>query len=255
MLRMSDLVSSALAMAVVVLCTDAAHAAKAKYKTVDLTESGTIVGIVTFEGESRRPEKLKIKSNDQICHRESLYKEDLVVSEDKKVKWAVASIKKIRAGKPFPKEKPDEPVTLDQTGCRFVPHVVIVPARQTLRILNSDAILHNVHPVAKKNQSFNKAMTPHMKQMDVSFKRGERVPVKCDVHDWMRAWIIVTEHPYFGITGDNGEFRLEDVPVGKHAIEVWHESLGKQKIQVVVEAGKETRIEIKFKKGKRVARR
>jgi plastocyanin len=238
---------------------------KERYQEVELEESGTIVGTVSFDGSVPKPKKLEVTTEDQACHRGPIYGEDLVVSDDKKIKWAVASIKKIKQGKPFPKgplgpvparmaekgssgDDSTPAVGLDQNGCRFDPHVVLVPERQNMRLFNSDGILHNVHTYAKFNKPLNKSMPGSMTEMDVSFKRRERIRVKCDIHKWMGGWIVVAEHPYYAVTGSDGVFRLESVPVGTHKVEVWHETLGKQAKEVAVKAGAETRLEFVFKK-------
>ncbi len=219
-----------------------------RYKGAPVEQGGVIVGVVKFDGKAPKAKTLKVKTDDKICHEEPILSEKLVVSEDGKVQWAVASIKKIRQGKAFPEADPDKPVALDQKGCRFVPHVVVIPQKQKLRILNSDGVLHNVHLLTKKNQFFNKAMPGQVKHLDVSFKRAERIPVKCDVHAWMRAYIIVAEHPYYAVTGSDGSFRLEDVPPGTHKIEIWHETLGKQVKEVTVKAGEEASVEFVLEK-------
>ena len=220
----------------------------AGYEEVELTESGTIVGVVSFEGSVPKARTLETHTNDEPCHTEPIPSEDLVVSADKKIQWAVASIRKIGRGKAFPAENSDHPVQLDQKGCRFIPHVVVTPTRRTLRILNSDGILHNVHTYARKNQAFNKAQPPRVKQMDVSFKRPETIRVGCDVHEWMRSWIVVAGHPYYAVTGSDGTFRFEQVPVGTHTIQIWHETLGKQEKEVTVKSGEEVHLEFVFKK-------
>lgn len=237
---------------------------KERYQEVELTESGTIVGVVVFDGKVPDPKRLDVVTEDQACHKGPIYSEELIVSADKKIKWAVASIKKIKQGKPFPKgplgpvparmaekgssgDDSTPVVGLDQNGCRFDPHVVLVAERQSMRIFNSDGILHNVHTYAKFNKPLNKAMPETLEQMDVSFKRRERVRVKCDIHKWMGGWIVVAEHPYYAVTGDDGTFRMEKVPVGTHTIEVWHETLGKQQQQVTVKADEETRLEFVLK--------
>ena len=158
------------------------------------------------------------------------------------------SIKTIKGGKSFPPENPEKPILLDQRGCRFIPHVVVVPRGRTLRILNNDGILHNVHALAWRNRPFNRALPPKVKQMDVTFKRPERIRVRCDVHAWMGAWIVVAEHPYVMVTGRDGAFRLEGVPPGRYTIDLWHETLGKQQTEVTVTAGSEAKIDFVFKK-------
>ncbi len=219
-----------------------------KYKEVELKESGTIVGVVKFEGERPKRKRLKVTTDAEHCGKKPIPNDDLVVSKDLKVRWVVASIKKISSGKPFPAEDPENPVQLDQNGCRFRPHVAVVPEDRTLQILNSDGILHNVHVFAMKNEAVNRAMPGRVTSMGVSFDRRERIRVGCDVHKWMGAWIVVAEHPYYAVTGKDGTFRLENVPVGTHTVKIWHEKLGKQEKEVTVTPGQDAQVEFVLKR-------
>ena len=233
------------AVAMCGVVTDGAHAGK--YKEVELQESGTIVGVVKFDGERPKRKKLNVTADHDVCGKKPIPNDDLVVSKGLGVRWAVVSISKIGSGKPFPAEDPENPVQLDQNGCRFRPHVVVVPEERTLQILNSDGILHNVHIFAMKNEAVNRAMLGRVTSMDVSFDRKERIRVGCGVHKWMSAWIVVAEHPYFAVTGKDGTFRLENVPVGTHTVKIWHEKLGKQEREVTVTPGQDTRVEFVLK--------
>lgn len=224
-----------------------ANAASKKYQSMEVKDGGTITGVVHWEGKIPKRHKLKISSGDKPCHTKPIPNEDLVVSKDAKVRWVVAYIKKIDHGKPFEID-PDDPVTLDQVGCRFRPHIAIVPQGQKLRILNSDGVLHNVHLYAKKNEPFNRSMPGRVKQLDVSFDYKERIRVGCDVHRWMSSWIIVASHPYYAVTGKDGTFRFEDVPIGSYTVEIWHEKLGKQKAEVTVTPDREAVVEFTLKK-------
>ncbi|MCH7839591.1 MAG: carboxypeptidase regulatory-like domain-containing protein [Planctomycetes bacterium] len=219
-----------------------------RYEEANVEDGGTIVGVVRFEGKVPARKTLKVTTEEEPCHRGPILSEELVVSDEKGVQWAVASIKGIKRGKPFPAEDSGQPIQLDQKGCRFIPHVLLAPQRRTFKILNSDGILHNVHAHAKKNAGFNKAQPPKVKELDVSFKRPEKVRISCDVHAWMGAWIVVTEHPYYAVSGSDGTFRFEDVPAGTHLVEIWHETLGKQTQEVTVSPGAETEVEFVLKK-------
>ena len=221
---------------------------RADYEAVEVKESGTIVGIVRFEGKAPKQKRVTVSTNDEPCHEEPIPTESLVVSKDGKIRWAVASIKKIDKGKPFPEEDPDNPIILDQRGCRFRPHVVVVPKDRRLSILNSDGIMHNVHVFARKNEPFNRSMPGRLKVLEATFDMSERIRVGCDVHRWMGAWIVVSKHPYYAVSDKDGAFRLEDVPAGTFTVRVWHEELGKQEKQVTITPGADAQVEFVFKK-------
>jgi plastocyanin len=234
------------AVVVVTFCFETRLVAgpKAKYEAAKIKEPGRIVGFVAYAGKPPAPKTLKVSTKEDVCHKDPIPNEELVVSDKGRVRWAVVSLDKIGRGKPFPDD--DAPVVLDQKGCRFVPHVVLVRTKGTLRVLNSDGILHNVHTKSRKNRPLNKSMPKQMKSMDLSFRWAEYIPVFCDVHDWMKAWVVVVDHPYHVVTPADGTFRLEKVPVGEHTVKVWHETLGTLKKKVLVKAGQEVSFEFKL---------
>ena len=221
------------------LCALWTGSIRADYQPTDVKDAGAIVGTVSFDGEIPKRKRLKVSGADKPCHAKPIPNDDLVVSKDGKIRWAIVSIKRIDQGKAFPEADPDSPLVLDQQGCRFRPHVVVVPQAQPLKILNSDGILHNVHLYAKKNAPLNRSMPGRMKELELTFDRAERIRVGCDVHKWMGAWIIVAKHPYYAVTGKDGTFRLENVPAGAYTLQVWHEKLGKQEQEVTVSPGAE----------------
>lgn len=228
------------------MCLSARPAAAAKYEAIEVKDGGAIVGVVRWEGTIPKSSKLTVTGKDKPCHANALTSEELVVSDDARVRWVVAYIKKIKRGKPFDFDA-DNPVTLDQKGCQFSPHVALVGKNQPLRFLNSDGVLHNVHLYAKKNEPFNRSMPGEMKQLDVTFDYSERIHVGCDIHRWMSSWIVVTKHPYYAVTGKDGAFRLEGVPAGSYTVEIWHETLGKQQAEVTVTLGAEASVEFVLK--------
>ncbi len=231
---------------VVVVCVGVRPAAAGKYVPGEVKDGGTIVGVVNWEGSVPKQSLLAVTGKDKPCHAKPIKDEAIVVSDDAKVQWVVAYIKKIGQGKPFARGASD-PVILDQHGCQFSPHVVVVQKGQPLRVLNSDGVLHNVHLYAKKNEPFNRSMPGEMKELDVTFKYTERIHVGCDIHPWMSSWIVVAKHPYYAVTGSDGTFRLEDVPAGTYTVEIWHEKLGRMKSEVTVASGAEARVEFVLK--------
>ncbi|MHC4413685.1 MAG: carboxypeptidase regulatory-like domain-containing protein [Planctomycetota bacterium] len=238
-----------LAILVVVGCATAAAAASSAqsrkgYAETVVENGGSIVGTVRFDGATPTPDSVAVTTKEEICHTDPIHSEKLVVSSDGMVRWAVASLKGITTGKAFPEaEEPDERPALDQRGCVFRPHVVVVPRGQPLRILNSDGVLHNVHTWPKKNRSANMAMPGPIKEMKMRFRRAERIRVTCDIHRWMEAWVVVAEHPYYAVSDENGELKLTDVPPGTYTLRLWHETLGEAERQVTVEPETETRVE------------
>lgn len=211
-----------------------------RYKVVELKETGVIEGKVIFKGTVPAPQTLTVPIKDAVCTQHPIVDETLVVSKDGKVRNAVISLDGLASGKPFPSHGK---YVLDQKGCVFRPHVVVVPPREELTVLNSDGILHNVHSRSLLNREFNKAMPGSVKEMKVKFRRAERIAVQCDAHNWMSAWIVVAPNPYCVVSDPEGVFRLEQVPPGTHTITLWHEKLGTRKQSVTVEPGKTAKIQ------------
>jgi plastocyanin len=153
--------------------------------------------------------------------------------------------KGLPAGKSFP--APKTPVTLDQKGCLYVPHVMGIMVGQPYRILNSDGILHNIHTLPKVNPSFNKGMPATLKEASTVFNKPEGVfNIKCDVHPWMSAWIAVFTHPFFSVTGTDGKFNIANLDPGTYEITAWHERLGTQTASITVGANETKTQNFKF---------
>jgi plastocyanin len=137
-------------------------------------------------------------------------------------------------------EVPKTPVKLDQQRCHYSPHVVGVRTGQTLSVSNSDDTMHNVHAVPAANSEWTKSQAlKNMVDERVFTAREVMVPFKCDVHNWMHAYVGVMDHPYFAVTRDGGKFELANLPAGTYTVEAWHEKLGTQ-TQSVTLGEKET---------------
>jgi plastocyanin len=132
---------------------------------------------------------------------------------------------------------PAEPVTIDQDGCVYKPRVFGAMVGQTIDIKNSDPILHNIKAVPKENRPFNISQ-PRPMTTKRSFNRREvMVPLECNVHSWMQAYVGVLDHPFFATTGEDGTFRITGLPAGTYEIEAWHEKLGSKTMSVTVGDG------------------
>ena len=222
------------------------------YKIMAVSDGGTITGVVTYDGEVPDMKKLEITKDAAVCDVSDKYDESLVVSkEGKLVKNTIVYLMDITQGKNFDKEAKYE---LDQKECRFDPHVQLVPIATALTVLNSDKATHNVHiyGTTKNNTAINKQQTKNRKRMRLKAAKTAEGPVKveCDIHGWMSAWIAYIPHPYFAVTNEKGEFKLENVPPGTYKLGYWHETCGnnnKSPVAVTVEAGGEIKQDFTLK--------
>jgi plastocyanin len=198
------------------------------YKKTAVNNGGKITGVVKFEGDVPKKKKLEIVKDKAVCGAVEKFDETLVVSEEGKlVKNTIVYLMDISQGKDFDEEAK---VEIDQKNCRFNPHVQIVPVGEALTILNNDKATHNVHIFGTRanNSAVNKQQTKNRKKMKLAGAKKPEGPVKvkCDIHGWMSAWVAYVPHPYFAVTNEKGEFKLEDVPPGTYKLGYWHEACG-----------------------------
>jgi hypothetical protein len=200
---------------------------------------GTIEATVTYAG-APVVEKLKVNKDTEKCGTEASI-EKVVVGANKGLANTVVSVP---GAKGTPKAVK---ATVDQHGCKFVPHVTAMTPGE-LELKNSDDILHNIHTYSTANPSINKAQPKFKKVMTEKFEKPEFIKLTCDVHSWMLGWVAVMPNPFFGVTDGSGNAKIENVPPGKYTVEAWHETLGKQTKEVEVKAGQATKVAIEMKK-------
>ena len=197
---------------------------------------GTIEADVKYSG-APQVEKLKVNKDTEKCGTEAVI-EKVVVGGNKGLANAVVSV-------PGAKGASKAKAVVDQHGCKFVPHVVVMQPGE-LEVKNSDDILHNLHTYSTANPSINKAQPKFKKTMTEKLEKPEFVKLTCDVHSWMLGWVAVVPG-LAGVTDKDGVVKIENVPAGKQKIEVWHEVLGKQEKEVDVKPGQVTKVSFELK--------
>ena len=192
--------------------------------------SAAVTGKVSFAGTAPTMEKIKMEA-DAFCksaHATPVYSQEVVVNPNNTLQWVFVYVKEGVTGT-YP--APTTPVTIDQQGCQYHPHIFGIQAGQPLRILNSDSTLHNIHALPKKNPEFN--IGQPFKGME-TIKKFDTVemPVrfKCDVHKWMGAYAGVLNHPFFAVTNEQGTYEIKNLPPGNYVIEAWQEKLQQQAV-------------------------
>ncbi len=213
----------------------------------DLSQAGSVSGMVSFGGDTPKNARLRMDA-DPVCVKEH---SGIVRSQDVLIGDGGALINTfvwVKSGlEQYGFDTPSDPVTLDQKGCIYTPHVLGIQTRQKLHVLNSDGTTHNVHPLPRNNREWNQSQRAKGKPLVRSFPRAEvMIPVKCNVHPWMKAYIGVVPHPYYAVTGTDGAFSIENLPPGDYVIEAWHEKFGVQEQQVTVQASEAKEVSFEF---------
>jgi plastocyanin len=215
--------------------------------TVDAATAGSVSGTIKYTGAKPKP-KLIDMSSDPACvaaHKGKAMDESLVVGVKGGLGNAFVFIEKGLEGKHF--ATPTAGVTIDQAGCWFRPRVLGLHVGQTLDVVNSDPVTHNIHPMAVTNREWNHSQGPGDPAMHRTFSKQEiMIPVKCNIHDWMHAFIGVVDHPYFATTKDDGSFTLPNLPPGTYTVTAWHETLGRQSTTITVAASGKAEANLAF---------
>ena len=207
--------------------------------------SASVSGKVAFAGAPPAAEKIKV-SADPYCqkeHKDGLERKTVDV-KDGGVKDVFVYVKSGISGT-YP--APTEAVELDQHGCMYTPHLLGVQAGQPIKIKNSDETLHNIHPRPAVNPEFNIGQPRKgMESVKIFDKKEVMIPVGCDVHPWMRAYISVLDHPFFAVTDGDGKFEIKDLPAGEYEIEAVHEKLKSTIGKITVKDGESAKLDLNY---------
>ena len=145
-------------------------------------------------------------------------------------------------------DTPKEPVTLDQQGCQYHPHVLGVMAGQNIEIKNDDPTTHNIHPTPKDNREWNESQGPQAAPLEKTFAREEiMLPVKCNQHPWMKMYINVVKSPFYAVTDKEGKYEIKGLPPGDYTLAFVHEKLGEQDQKVTLAAKDAKTVDATFK--------
>ncbi|MEX2528741.1 MAG: carboxypeptidase regulatory-like domain-containing protein [Gemmatimonadota bacterium] len=212
----------------------------------DVSTAGSVQGMVMFEGTAPPPEPLSGMESERSCWES--YDEpparEWVKVRDGHLAEVFVYVKEGLEGMEFP--VPQEAVVIDQSGCRYIPSVLGAMVNQAITLRNSDGLLHNINATPAENRGFNIGQPVNM-ETNRSFALPEvMIPIRCDVHGWMSAWLGVLSHPYHTVTGDAGTFSLADLPPGEYVIEAWHPRLGSQEQTITVTTGETTSVSFTF---------
>lgn len=194
-------------------------------------DEGSITGKISLTGTAPAPSKIDTAQDANCSAKNPNLMTETVVAKDGKLQNVIVYIKDgtLADGKKigdYSFKAPDTEVTLDQNGCHYVPHVLAMQPNQKLKVINSDQTNHNIHALPKSgggNEEWNQSQGPGAPPIMETFKRPEIVPIKCNQHPWMKAYVGVFKHPFYAVSKEDGTFEIKGVPPGKYTVVAWQE--------------------------------
>lgn len=206
-------------------------------------DTATIKVKFVYEGKPPAPKKID-SSKDSFCANLNITSEAILVGTGGELQnvamyWDLRANRKVEIPKDMlVAEKAT--ITLDNRGCIFRPHIFAARPGQTIQVINSDQAGHNANFGFIENEAANN-MIPAGGSKDVELKLPEPapIPVDCNIHPWMKSYLIVTEHPFVGISNEKGELTIENVPVGEVVFKIWHEHSAKSIDEITIHGKKQ----------------
>jgi plastocyanin len=210
-----------LALAALFVLSAGAHEARAEW--------GTLKGRFVFGGDAPTPAELKADKDIEVCGKHKLVAEELVVGADRGVANVVVYVrdKDVKVHPDLAAAAKGESPVLDNKDCRFEPHVVFVQTGQKFVVKNSDTIGHNSNIAMLKNPPSNN-LIPAGGEASMTFSSDEAIPaqVTCNIHPWMKGWVLVRPNPYAAVSTEDGSFEIAGLPTGEVELQFWHEKAG-----------------------------
>lgn len=215
----------------------ARHARGAGTRVPQVATATEVSGRVNFKGDRPKLQSIDM-SSDPVCasEQEDMYGEDGDVNSNGTLPNAFVYIKSGSTNLSAP--PPRNSVVLTQQNCRYSPHVLGVMVGQPLQIVTPDPTTHNIHVTPKVNKEWNVTQEPGSPSIVRTFTQVEvMIPVRCNIHPWMKAYIGVMPNPYFAVTDNQGTFTIKGIPPGEYTLAVWTATFGTQEQHVVLRAG------------------
>lgn len=202
--------------------------------TAPAADWGDLSARFVLNGTAPAPKPISVTKDPEFCGKFGLVDEQLVVNPTNKgIANVVVFLYVAPTGKQPPihdsyKESEKAEVRIDNKSCRFEPHIVPLWTTQTLVAGNLDSVGHNTNITTTKNPPQN-VLIPSNGALKLNFPAAEvlpAAPVSCNIHPWMKAYVVIKSHPYIAVSDADGKVSLKNVPAGKWTFQFWHESGG-----------------------------
>jgi plastocyanin len=214
---------------------------------VDPATTGSISGLITYTGKA--PARIPIDmSADPACALATTpnLTEQYLVDHNHLANVFVY----IKAGAPdSTAPATTAPIVLDQKGCRYIPHILALQQGAAVEFRNSDPTMHNIHtmPTQVGNETVDISQTPMGPPQTEKFRSAETMlPVRCNNHPWMQAFLNIAPNPYFAVSATDGTFTISGLPPGAYTLAAVHEKLGELDIPITVAAKSVTPASVTF---------
>ena len=249
-----------------------AHAASA-YEVVAVKNGGTISGVISVSGPIPERRRFKVEKTPEVCGTD-----DRLVAEirakDGKLADVVVLLEKVDAGKPYPKEEaqggPPESAfhsqlaggnaefpgtTIKPKKCIFGPYTGVVANGKMMNFRNQDPVKHSPHTYASKGRVKTTMHNEDLAgdgELDLELKFAKEsirvLKLECDQHDHMQNWFRRVDNPYYAFSGEDGSFKIDNIPPGSYKLIAWHPKFKReQKQDVSVPANGTLEADFKFK--------
>ncbi len=210
---------------------------------IDPNTVASVSGTVKFDGAAPKGSKIDM-SQDPAC--KGTNTAETVVVDNGDLANVFVYVKDGLGDRTF--DAPTTPVTIDQSGCKYHPHVLGVMAGQNIEIKNDDMTTHNIHPTPAANREWNESQPPQTPPLEKSFAREEiMLPVKCNQHPWMKMYINVVKSPFYAVTGSDGKYEIKGLPPGDYTLAFVQEKLPEQDVKVTLAAKDSKTVDASFK--------
>jgi len=203
--------------------------------------AATVTGTVTFKGEVPKPSKIPITKDNDVCGQGQRIIDEVVVNEDATLQHVAVFVHGRIAGIEAPAGYPTH-FEMVQKGCRFNPFVATVPKGQALKIVHAYELIGRAR---RDLFNFQQPEEGHTRTELMRTRRGNIVQLQCDIHDFMRGWIVVPENP-FATVAEDGRYSLSGIPAGERTIMAFHPVLGLLEKKITLVDGQDTAVDFEF---------